>query len=163
MAGAPPSPEEPLVSGAATDAAGTSRRTTELLDERRVEEQTQAAATRQQVEAARLHADEGRAALRQLSVDGRVRRATLDESVKTSQTSTVYNTDALQREYAGIYGLIMRGDLLMEEGVASEAKKFYSEALTRLLALREKAPDWQNTDIVDMRIEYCRTQLRSVQ
>jgi len=130
-------------------------------DEQRVDEQERAANVRQNIEVARQQTDDGKATVRRLDVDGRVRRAKLDDETQTISTNTTYNTDALMREYAGMYYLFMRGDALMEEGSPSEAKKYYSDALDRLLALKEKAPDWQS-EIVDFRIDHCRKQLRTI-
>ncbi|MCX7003630.1 MAG: outer membrane protein assembly factor BamD [bacterium] len=131
------------------------------VDEQRVDEQAHAADVYQNIGVARQQTDEGKATVRRLDVDGRVRRAKLDDENQTISTNTTYNTDALMREYAGMYYLFMRGDALMEQGSPSEAKKYYSDALDRLLALKEKAPDWQS-EIVDFRIDHCRKQLRTI-
>jgi hypothetical protein len=157
MAGGPPAPADESVA-AATPAPP---RQAEAVDEERVAEQARAADIRQRIEAARQDTDEGKATMRRLDIDGRVRRAKLDDVAHTTVTNTTYNTDALTREFAGSYYLFKRGDALMEQGLASEAKRYYSDALDRLLVLKEKAPDWQ-PDIVDYRIDHCRKQLRAI-
>jgi len=161
MAGSPPTSAHEADTATATSAAPDTPTQTEVVDEQRVVEQEHAADVRQNIEVARQQTGEGKATVRRLDVDGRVRRAQLDDEPQATSTNTNYNTDALMREYAGTYYLFMRGDALMEQGSPSEAKKYYSDALDRLLALKEKAPDWQS-EIVDFRIDHCRKQLRTI-
>ncbi len=162
MAGTPPTPANESDAATAPRSAADTQTQTDAMDAQRVDEQAHAADVRQNIEVARQQTDEGKATVRRLDVDGRVRRAKLDDETQTTSTNTSYNTDALSREYAGIYYLFMRGDALMEQGSLSEAKKYYSDALDRLLALKEKAPDWEKNDIVEYRIDHCRKQLRTI-
>lgn len=131
------------------------------LQRARREEQTRAALTRRRVETIREQAGRQEVNLRQITPDGRVRRAQYDEPT-TAAAETPYNDEQLQREYAGIYYLIKRGDAAFQQGLASEAKQHYGNALDRLLKLKATAPTWQS-DIVNYRIDYCRERLRSVQ
>lgn len=126
-----------------------------------MEEQARAAATRRRVETVREQATREERTVRQISADGRVRRAQYDETT-TAASDTAYNVDQLQREYAGIYYLIKRGDAALQQGLHSEAKQNYGNALDRLLKLKETAPTWQS-EIVNYRIDYCRERMRSAQ
>ncbi|MCX7846556.1 MAG: hypothetical protein N2595_00770, partial [bacterium] len=152
----PSSPEPPATSSQSTPAAEPP----ELARARR-EEQSRAAATRRRVEAIREQADRDELTTRQFSTEGRVRRAQYDQPT-TEASQTPFNNEQLQREYAGIYYLIKRGDAALQQGLHTEAKQHYGNALDRLLKIKEKAPTWQS-DIVNYRIDYCRERLRSVQ
>jgi|GEM_PF-1150153 len=131
------------------------------IERARMEEQARAAVTRRRVEAVREQAAREERTVRQISPDGRVRRAQYDAPTAAA-SDTSYNVDELQRDYAGIYYLIKRGDAALQQGLHSEAKQNYGNALDRLLKLKERAPTWQ-ADIVNYRIDYCRERMRSAQ
>jgi len=131
------------------------------IERARMEEQMRAAATRRRVEAVREQAARDERSVRQISPDGRVRRAQYDAPTAAA-SDTSYNVDALRRDYAGIYYLIKRGDAALQQGLHAEAKQNYGNALDRLLKLKETAPTWQ-ADIVNYRIDYCRERMRSAQ
>lgn len=133
----------------------------DAIERARREEQARAAAIRRRVETVREQATREERTVRQISADGRVRRAQYDVTT-TAASDTAYNVDQLQREYAGIYYLIKRGDAALQQGLHSEAKQNYGNALDRLLKLKETAPTWQS-EIVNYRIDYCRERMRSAQ
>ncbi len=130
------------------------------LSREKLREQQRAALTRENAE--EMRTDEG-STWETRSVPGvdRVRRATFNEESEEYRTSQ-YNTDALRSEYAGIYYEIQRGDTSLAQGLTTKSKQHYDNALKQLLSLKKRAPDWQS-DIVNFRIDYCRTRLRSTE
>jgi len=165
---APPAPAAaqrpaatPSVATPAPPAVADGQAASDDVERARIEEQSRAAATRRRVDTVREQGGRDERTVRQISPDGRVRRAQYDEPTAKAGESE-FNVDALQREYAGIYYLIKRGDAAMQQGLDLEAKQNYGNALDRLLKLKETAPTWQ-ADIVNYRIDYCRERMRSVQ
>ncbi|RLD11696.1 MAG: hypothetical protein DRI44_02980 [Chlamydiae bacterium] len=88
---------------------------------------------------------------RKLNGVGNVRRATKSSGKES-------NSNALQRQYVGIYYSIQSGDSAKQRGITSDAERFYGKALDGLLDIKRKAPKWKS-DIINWRIEYCRKEL----
>lgn len=63
------------------------------------------------------------------------------------------NAAEIGEEYVSIYGLITKGDKMLDAGLRSEASEFYNDARQMLLALRDNYPYW-NRQVIHFRLKY---------
>ena len=124
-------------------------------DESRIKKQEDAARLKRMVDYIKKRDEKEKIKTRKLSGIGNVRRA------EVKGTGNESKSNALQRQYVPIYYLIISGDSAFQRGVISDAKRFYGKALDGLLDIKSKAPEWKS-DIINWRINHCRTQLQKM-